>query len=210
MHLINTHTFSKSMYSVLPYERKNIISTRTNVGHAPTIVQQRRKFMWKILSRTNDLLSRTNEILSRTNDFLSRTNKKISRTDEILSCTNKIWYHKGLRYIHDSLNDDGSFLNYETFFGKFYFNPPILRFYWVRDAILKRWRILQNYNTKQFLPVFPLYIRIMMFHKKNKFSVYSKFINDLQYKQKYSDKWNTTLQKERKSKFEWPRMENDQ
>ena len=33
----------------------------------------------------------------------------------------------------------------------------------------------------------------MMFDKKNKFSVYSKFINDLQYKQKYKDKWNTTL-----------------
>ena len=33
----------------------------------------------------------------------------------------------------------------------------------------------------------------MMFDKKNKFSVYSKFINDLQYKQKYKHKWNTTL-----------------
>ena len=33
----------------------------------------------------------------------------------------------------------------------------------------------------------------MMFDKKNKFSVYNKFINVLQYKQKYKDKWNTTL-----------------
>ena len=33
----------------------------------------------------------------------------------------------------------------------------------------------------------------MMLDKKNKSSVYSKFINDLQYKQKYKDKWNTTL-----------------
>ena len=71
--------------------------------------------------------------------------------------------------------------------------PPILRFHGVRDAILKRWPTLRNCNTKQFLPVFPSYIRIMMFDKKNKFSVYSKFINYLQYKQKYKDKWNTTL-----------------
>ena len=27
----------------------------------------------------------------------------------------KIWFDKGLRYIHDFLNDGGSFLNYETF-----------------------------------------------------------------------------------------------
>ena len=59
----------------------------------------------------------------------------------------KMWYDKGLRYIHDFLNDDGSFLNYETFCEKFNFNPPILRFYGVRDAILKRWPIIRNYNT---------------------------------------------------------------
>ena len=35
----------------------------------------------------------------------------------------KIWYDKGLRYIRDFLNDDGSFLNYETFCEKFNFNP---------------------------------------------------------------------------------------
>ena len=41
----------------------------------------------------------------------------------------------------------------------------------------------------------------MMIDKKNKFPVYRKFINDLQYKQKYKDKWYTTLN---------VRMKNDQ
>ena len=101
----------------------------------------------------------------------------------------RLWYDKGIRYIIDLFDENGIFLTYNSFCEKFMFNPPILSFYGLRESLYNAWPELRQQQQLACLPIFPYFIRTILFNKANKVSVYSTFVSFFKYKCAYKEKW---------------------
>ena len=69
------------------------------------------------------------------------------------------------------------------------FNQPILSFYGLRESLYNAWPELRQQQQLACLPIFPYFIRTILFNKANKVSVYSTFVSLFKYKCAYKEKW---------------------
>ena len=106
----------------------------------------------------------------------------------------KSWADKGVIIIADLLDENGNFLNFETFCLKYSIKCAFTHFYGLKQVILKKWPELLDLENNIVRPHRPKFIEIICKHKKGSKSINDIFISNIYKKPKHEYKWETKVQ----------------
>ena len=115
----------------------------------------------------------------------------------------KEWYQKGILFVSDLINDDGTIIDYEVFCTKFNFRPLRLNFYGIIRNI-KRMRI-NHLCSRTFGPFKPSVLDIILKFKKGCRNIYNELLFEFVERPISEIKWENDLLFHRDNKW-WKKV----
>ena len=105
----------------------------------------------------------------------------------------KQWFDKGVRYVYDLVDENGSILCYADFCMKFNFYPAFTLYYGIIQCIRCKIDMIDMNRLISDLPYRPKFIEILVKDKKGSRHIYDLFVKKCYLKPKSEEKWESEL-----------------